>query len=483
MSTFRTIALLAAALSCCEAEPIRLSPKNPHYFLFRGETIALITSGEHYGSVIDADFDYHKYLESLAAAGMNYTRLFGGSYREVAGQSFGIRRNTLAPVNGRYVAPWAQTAGGRYDLERWNPEFFRRYHEFLSEAARRGIVVEVSLFTSYYQDAQWAISPLNPANNVNGTSAIDWKKLHTLENGNILPYQERYVRKLVREANGFDNVIFEIQNEPWADRPRKAEVINPYLRMPGRDGYPNSIDVADGLSLAWQARVAEWISSEEQSLPNRHLVAQNYCNFVFSLRELLPGVGIVNFHYAYPEAVQWNYGLGKPISYDESGFLGNEDAVYRRQAWNFMLAGGGAFDGLDYSFTVGHEDGDDTQPNGPGGGSPALRRQLRVLREFLDKLPLQDIAPDRNVVEHASGVYARVLSSPGRIYGMYLDGGGPTEVTLNLPSGNYLAEWIDVSTGDIVRRERFLQAGGRKMLQSPRFRDGIALRLTKSKSQ
>ncbi len=149
----------------------------------------------------------------------------------------------------------------------------------MSEAAKRGIVVEITLFSSHYDENQWRLSVLNPANNINGTNAIDWKKLHTLDNGNILAYQERYARKLVREANEFDNVIFEIENEPWSDRPVLTEVVNPYLRPPGRDNYPNSVDLPDELSMAWQARVVAWIQEEEASLPNRHLIAQNYCNF------------------------------------------------------------------------------------------------------------------------------------------------------------------------------------------------------------
>lgn len=480
----RALALLAAALSAAPAEPIRLHPKNPHYFLYRGKAVALITSGEHYGAVMNADFDYRRYLAALAAEGMNYTRLFAGSYREVPAKSFGIQRNTLAPAPGRFVAPWARAetpgyegGGNKFDLDRWNPEFFARFHDFLSEAALRGVVVEVTLFSSHYQEMHWKVSALNPANNVNGTAAIDWRKLHTLENGNILARQERYTRKLVREANAFDNVIFEIQNEPWSDRTVLARVVNPYLPPPARDKYPNSVDLADELSMAWQARAAEWIASEESALPNHHLIAQNYCNFLFPVRQLVPGISIVNFHYAYPEAVLLNYGLGKAISNDETGFLGRDDAAYRRQAWNFMLSGGGVFDSLDYSFSAGREDGTDTEPNGPGGGSPALRRQLRVLREFLQKLPLEELAPDAHVVKHAAGVYARVLSSPGREYGMYLDGAGPSEVTLELPAGAYSGEWIDVETGNTVRAESFRHAGGARVLQSPGFREGIALRL------
>jgi hypothetical protein len=475
--TVRLTAVLAACLSLAAAQPIQLSPKNPHYFLFRGKTTALISSGEHYGSVMNADFDYHRYLATLESEGMNYTRLFGGSYHEEPAQSFGILRNTLAPAPGRYVAPWAR-AGDKFDLNHWNPAYLTRYRDFLAEAGRRGVVVEVTLFSSYYQEMHWKISPLSPVNNVNGTPAIDWKKLHTLDNGNILTYQESYTRRLVREANNYDNVIFEIQNEPWSDQPVLSGVINPYLALPGRDLYPNSIDLAADASIDWQARVAQWITSEESQLPNHHLIAQNYCNFRFPVRKLLPEAAIVNFHYAYPEVVTLNYGLGKAISYDETGFLGRDDATYRRQAWNFMLSGGSVFNGLDYSFTVGHEDGTDTAPNGPGGGSPALRRQLRVLSEFLKAFPLEDAAPDTHIVKHAAGAVPHALSSPKGEHVIYFDGDGLTDVVLDPHQPACVAEWINVETGKAEKTEPL--ATDIRMpvtLHAPAYRDGIALRL------
>ncbi len=491
--TIRATALILIVLAAAQAksqtakpQPIRLHSANPHYFLFRGKAVVLITSGEHYGAVLNADFDYHKYLAALEAGGLNYTRLFAGSYVEVPAKSFGILHNDLAPEPGRFLAPWARSdtpgyagGGNKFDLDRWDSTFFARFRDFLSEAAKRGIVVEVTLFSSSYGEAQWQRSALNPANNVNGTASIAWKKLHTLENGNILGYQEKYARKLVREANAFDNVIFEIQNEPWSDRPVLAGVINPYLRPPARDNFPNSVDLPDELSLAWQARVADWTMQTESALPNRHLIAQNYSNFRSTVRKLPPGVGVVNFHYAYPEAVSLNYGLGKAISYDETGFLGRDDDAYRRQAWNFMLSGGSIFDGLDYSFTTGHEDGSYSEPNGPGGGSPALRAQLRVLSNFLKSFSLVNLRPDSRAVKFAPGVAARVLSNPGKQYAIYLDGNGPTELTMTLPPGNYSAEWVSVSSGSIEQREAFRHKGGEKILSSPAFQSGIALRLKK----
>ena len=178
------------------ARAVQLHPKNPHYFLFRGTATAFVTSGEHYGAVMNADFDYKKYLATLEAEGLNYTRLFGGSYVEVPGKSFGILRNDLAPAPGKYIAPWARSGavgyaggGNKFDLEKWDEEYFKRLREFLRGAWEKGIVVEISLFSSHYGEAQWNLSVFNTANNINGTELADWKKLNTLENGKILGFQ------------------------------------------------------------------------------------------------------------------------------------------------------------------------------------------------------------------------------------------------------------------------------------------------------
>lgn len=136
------------------------------------------------------------------------------------------------------------------------------------------------------------------------------------------------------------------------------------------------------------------------------------------------------------------------------------------------------FDSLDYSFTPGHEDGTDTESNGPGGGSPELRRRLRILSEFLEGLPLVEMAPDSVTVKHAQGVYTRMLSSPKGGYAMYVDGSGPTDVSMSLPVGEYVLLWMDVSTG-VKSSESFRHAGGEKTIRTPEFRSGIAMRLTR----
>jgi hypothetical protein len=465
------------------AQPIQLHPANPHYFLWRGKPTVLLTSGEHYGMVVNRDLDWRRYLETLRSDGLNYTRVFAGAYVEKAG-AFGIARNNLAPDQGKFLAPWARSAvagyaggGNKFDLTRWNPDYFARLTDFTREAGQRGIVVEVTLFSSIYNDEQWSVNAFNPSNNVNGTRLTDWRRLHTRTNDGVLGLQEAYVRQVVRALNSFDNVFYEIQNEPWSDHHVMGDSLNPYLT--DKPEFPNAVEITTPTSLEWQAAVAAWITREEATMPQRHLIAQNVANFRLPVREteIAPGVGILNFHYAFPEAVTWNYGLGRLIGYDESGFAGGADETYRREAWSFLLAGGGLFNHLDYSFTPGAEDGSDIAPNGPGGGSPALRRQLKALGEFIRSFNFVALRPDPQVVRKSPGVVSRVLSQPGVAYALYLRGRSPCSIELELPAGAYRADWVETASGRTLRSETFVHRGGARPLASPPFQDDLALRL------
>ena len=141
-----------------------------------------------------------------------------------------------------------------------------------------------------------------------------------------------------------------------------------------------------------------------------------------------------------------------------------------------MLSGGGSFGALDYSFTPGHEDGADTAPNGPGGGSPAFRQQLGILQGFLQSLPLRQMAVDAHLVSRAGSTYPRAMSD-GKVYAVYFDGDGPADVVLNLPEGEFSGEWLNTETGKREAIPAIHSAGGIKSLMSPDFKNGIALRL------
>lgn len=450
--------------------PIQLHPKNPHYFLYQGQTLALITSAEHYGALINLDFDYRTYLETLAAEGMNYTRIFTGTYFEIAGESFGIQKNTLAPQPDRVITPWTVVSESgksspQYDLQAWNPAYFERLKDFMSLAQSLDIIVEVTLFSSIYREEHWEISPQNPANNVNLDEPIERRKAQTIENGPLFDLQADYVRKMVTELNEFDNFFFEIQNEPWSDNSIPVYNIVNKEELKAND-WTFKADFASEASLQWQEKLAEIIATTEKELPKQHLIAQNYTNFKAPVPRVSDHISIINFHYAWPEAVEWNYHYNKVIGFDESGFAGSEDQVYRRQAWQFMLSGGGLFNHLDYSFFVGKEDGTG-QNKAPGGGSPELRAQLNALSNFLHSMPLERLKPNHSSIRSSPGLIPYLLSDGNDHYALFIRaiGTDQSELQLNTGNGNFQIEIVDPISGSYgPTQEKTAEAGILKIL-------------------
>ena len=90
----------------------------------------------------------------------------------------------------------------------------------------------------------------------------------------------------------------------------------------------------------------------------------------------------MNFHGPAAEAVRPNYHFNRVIALDETGGSDRSDRKYRTEGWEFILAGGGVFSHLDFSFTTDRPDGTRRAPSDgtPGGGGPELRRQLQSSR-------------------------------------------------------------------------------------------------------
>jgi len=458
------LALLSMQYGAVKAsQPISLHPQNPHYFLFRGKPTVLITSAEHYGAVLNLDFDYVPYLDELRANGFNLTRTFTGAYVEDP-TSFNITNNTLAPKPGRLICPWARSSepgyangGNKFDLTKWDDAYFKRLKDFVRQAGRRGVVVELVLFCPYYEDREWALSPLNARNNVNGIGNVHRTEVLTMKHKNLVSVQEAMVRKIVTELNEFDNLYYEICNEPYFG----------------------------GVTLEWQEHIAKVIHETENSLPNKHLIAQNIANGSVKIEKPNPLVSIFNFHYSNPpDSVALNYHLNRVIAFDETGFKGIQDRPYRTDGWEFIIAGGGVYNNLDYSFTTSHERGTFVLPESqPGGGGPELRKQLKILKDFINSFDFIRMKPDNSVIKGGvpNGATARALVEHGRAYAIYIKEGTQANLVVELPKGTYRVEWLNPRTGQIEKSERLQHAGGNATLPSPQYSEDIALRIVRSR--
>jgi len=460
--------------ACSQKQPISLHPDNPHYFLFRGQPTVLIGSTEHYGAVLNLDFDYVKYFDELKSKGLNVTRTFTGFYVEPQG-AFGIARNTLAPGEGKLICPWARSneagyagGGNKFDLNKWDEAYFVRLKNFISEAGKRDIVVELDLFSNIYDTIQWKLSPLNFTNNINNLAPIrDHKEILSLKHPEIIKIQEQMVEKILSELNDFDNLYYEICNEPY---------------------------FGDLLALdTWEKHMTEFTHKTESKLGKKHLISNNIANGSEKIENLNNGVSIANFHYAKPPvAVELNYSLNLPVGDNETGFNGIEDVHYRTEAWDFMVAGGALFNNLDYSFATGHEDGSfKVAPGQPGGGGQALRSQLQNLKNVIDSLDFVKMKPSNELIKNKlkGMTTARVLANEGNQYLVYLNNaigispseGSKTEVfniLIELSKGNYTGTWIDPISG--LRSSFPLNhSGGEMELITPTFIEDMALLIRK----
>ena len=453
MALLAIFVLTVTGLSAQE-KPISLNPLNPHYFNYKGKPTLLITSGEHYGAVMNPDFDYKVYLKTLQKDGLNLTRTMTGGYFEPEG-AFNISKNTLAPDKKKYLCPWRRTADQlKFDLSQWDEAYFTRLKAFLTEADKHGVIVELSLFCPFYEEMQWALSPFNIKNNVNSLGDIPRTDVYTMDkNKGLLAFQEKMVRKLVDELNGFPNLMYEICNEPYFG----------------------------GITMEWQEHISKVITDAEKDFPNKHLITQNISNGVEKIKNPNPLVSVFNFHYATPpKAVSLNYGLNKVIGENETGFNGQKDSTFRKEAWELILTGGGLFNNLDYSFTSSHEDGTYHYPTAqPGGGSIALRKQLSYLKKFMDSFNFVAMKPDTTV--YSGGLSGKnkviVLAETGKQYAIYWMGGKQINPQFNLPKGDYLLEWLNPLNGKIEKKDKLSHPGGKAILNSPVYQEDMALKI------
>src|SRR5690606_20581136 len=98
--------------------------------------------------------DLREHLDALTAAGANYVR------------------NTMSdrPDGGFEVYPFKRLPDGKYDLNQWNEEYWRRFAELLQLTRERGIIVQIEVWDRFdYSRNNWEPHPYNPKNNVNYT--------------------------------------------------------------------------------------------------------------------------------------------------------------------------------------------------------------------------------------------------------------------------------------------------------------------------
>jgi hypothetical protein len=475
--------LLLGVVAGGRAEPIRAHPDNPHYYLFRGRPTVLITSAEHYGAVINRAFDYRAYLDALKSYGLNYTRIYPAAFIEPVGTFH--PENTLAPKPGDLIQPWPRSqtpgyrgGGNRFDLDRWDPEYFRRLKDFIAQAGERGIVVEICFFNAQNKGS-WPLSPLYWENNIQGEGHSDYNGVQTLAHPELVKRQEEFVRRIVQEVNSFDNVILEICDEPFSY------------------GTPRT------LAGPWIAHLVGVVKQTERALPQKHLLGQQIQGPIGGPVDFTadPDVTVIVTQYIWQtpdeqvggmKALDYLYGRNKPIDLNETGYYplpawyeGDKSGDVRVEGWEFMAGGGSSFNNLNAVYT-------DRDPAGTAPENTPVLRAMSSLKQFIEGFDFLKMRPDRSFVVSGmpAGVHYRGISEPGKQYALYhhhsqlkpyvykvVPGAYEESLILDLPAGTYQADWVDPSTGEILGTKTLRHAGGHCTVSTPKHAVDMALRI------
>ena len=483
-SILRSIAILGflLGLSCgpvCALDPIQAHPQNPYIFKFRGQPTLLRTFAESYSTLVDSKLPYIPYLDVLQRDGMNLTNIWCLGFPP-----------DYPGTPARFLQPWPRstTAGvaldglKKWDFSQWNESYFTRLKAIAQAASDRGIVIEFTLFSSFYLDILWELSPFHPLNNVQGYGPGNWNDSlrDVSSNQTLLAVQKAAVRRIVNELNGFDNVYFHIQNEPFWNEP----------------------GVKDSQEVAFHNQMLAEIRAEEAGLPNRHLVAHN---FPQQLAALSTDFDIINEHYPIPipgatiagsEALLANhYSRGMILSLDESDT--ETELQLRLEAWMFLIGGGAVYDGLDPEGRVYTAE----DPSGDNALGNAMREAVRNIGTYMDQLHLVTLRRNLTWVTGGIPVGAKLQasSSPDQQYVAYLHHGQAgsgqfpplhydpiststhnVSLRVNLEAGDWRAVWTRPFDLAELHTQEFTHTGGNITLEQVTYQADVALRIDRT---
>ena len=457
--------LLWAAIMICPAQgsgfngPLRVCPENPRYFTDNGTKAVFLTGSHHWYNLVDMDsndppthFDFETYLDWMLQQNHNFMRLWTWELT-----SWDTRQNNIKNQNQNtfhYVAPqpWPRTGPGKalddkpkFDVSKFNPDYFKRLRDRVMSAGEKGIYVSVMLFegwgVQFIKDG-FAAHPFNKQNNINqinGDQDGDGQglEIHELAVPEITRVQEEYVKKVIDTVNDFDNVLYEISNE----------------------NHPQS--------TAWQYHMINFIHDYEQDKSKQHPVGMTFQYKGGSNKTLFdsPADWISPNH-------EGGYRDNPPASNGAKVILTDTDHLWGiggNQAWVWKSL----CRGLNPIFMDPYD--------GVVLGSPfdeqwePIRRSMGYALSLARQLDLKTMEPRNDL---ASTGYC--LAEPGRKYIIYLPlDDNQALVNLSAYDRRFQVSWLDPLQGNEVNVDA-VQGGCQVTLQSPFSDRDVVLVLTAS---
>ncbi|MEQ8880958.1 MAG: DUF6298 domain-containing protein [Cyclobacteriaceae bacterium] len=190
-----------ASRSQSVSQGIKPYEKNKWYWQYHGEPVLLIGGSDDDNLYQWTGKELTDHLDLMASVGGNYVR------------------NTMSDRDEGNIYAFERGRNGKYDLEKWNKEYWQRLSFFLEETNKRGIIVQLTLWDQFdIGGSNWNRHPWNPDNNINlesGSLTGREDFFSAVDNADqaVMKFQRLYVDQLLSITIPYGHVLYNINNE------------------------------------------------------------------------------------------------------------------------------------------------------------------------------------------------------------------------------------------------------------------------------
>jgi Putative collagen-binding domain of a collagenase len=432
LSCWVTVLLTASAATVTAETGLQPWAKNPWYWSYHGEPVLLLGGSDDDNLFQWPEKDLIAQLDRLAAAGGN------------------VIRNTMSDRKDKNfeVYPFKQREDGKYDLKEWNKEYWTRFARMLRETAKRRIFVQIEIWdrfdtTDSGGSKRWQIHPYNPKNNVNYTykqsgfakrypdhpgankQPFFFTTPKQRNNRVVLPYQQRFVNRMLDETLQFDHVLYCMDNETNGEEAWGkywAEFVKERAAKQGQQVYMTEMWDDWNLSAERHKRTfdhPELYGFVDVSQNNHNKGQKHWDNFLYVRKYLSKKPRPMN--------TTKTYGAN-------GNKFGHTDQDGIERFWRHLLAGAAS---MRFHRPV----------SGLGLNDKAVAA-IRAARKLESKIPLWSVHPANGLLSDRKANEAYLAADAGRAYAVYFPAGGELWIDVSAAKGPLAAHWIDISSGE-----------------------------------
>ncbi|NOY36478.1 MAG: hypothetical protein GXO83_02785 [Chlorobi bacterium] len=407
--------------------------ENARYWEYKGKPVLLLGGSKNDNLFQSQGLKEH--LDSLQAIGGNYIR------------------NTMSTRDSGDVWPFYRQPDGKYDLDQWGEEYWKRFENLLKLTSERDIIVQLEIWDRFdYSREPWKTSPWNPGNNINYTSEETGLETEYPEHPSrdlqpffhsipgmprysgkldiVRSYQEKYIAKLLSYSLNYGNILYCMDNE--TSTPPEW----------GRYWIRHIRHIADKKQVrVYLTDMFDRFFIPQQCPSCLQVIAQPD---VYTFMDISQ-INSRNFNQAHWDTLQWilaqrdKYPL-RPV---------NNTKIYG--GMNSTWGSGSNADGVERfcrDIVGGCASARHHRPPHGNGLNGKSRATIQAVRKIETLVKFWDIKPRMDLLSGREPDEAYLTASAGKKYVIYFTGGGSVKLDLRQYPETFILKWININTGE-----------------------------------